>query len=166
MATGNIILPIHSAKIAGSYITAGAQIEGGAGPWKLLFDASTKESAIWQFRLPDNYASAPSLVLHFSMASATANKVVLDGEVYAITPGDSQDVDSASFDSSNQDGTGVTVPGTAGYVGTITFNLTNFDSGAAGDLILLRVNRLVADANDTATGDLELLAVTFKYTTT
>lgn len=166
MATGNIILPIQSAKIAGAYITAGAQIDGGSGAWKLLFDASTKESAIWQFRLPDNYASTPAIKLLFSMASATSNKVVLDAEIYAVTSGDSQDIDSASFDSSNQDGAGVTVPGTAGYVGVITFSLTNADSMAAGDLIILRVNRLVADGNDTATGDLELLAASVTYTTT
>jgi len=166
MATGTIILPVQCAKIGGAYITTGARIDGGSGPWKLLFDASTKQSAIWQFRLPANYVSTPVIKLLFSMASATSGKVVLDTEIYAVTSGDSQDIDSASFDSSNQDGTGVTVPGTAGYMGLITYSLTNFDSGAAEDLIILRINRLVADSNDTATGDLELLGISLEFTTT
>lgn len=166
MATGTVSLPIQGAKLSGSYITNAAALDGAQSPWKLLFDASTKESALWQFRVPADYASGPTMKLSFAMASATSNKVVLDTEVYAITPGDSQDVDSASFDSSNQDGAGVTVPGTAGFVGEITFSLTNADSMAAGDFIIIRVNRLVADGNDTATGDLELLAASLEYTTT
>lgn len=164
MATSSIILPVQAAKLFGSFITTPARIDGGSPAWKLLFDASTKQSAIFQFRLPANYVSSPIMKFMFSMASATTGKVVLDTEVYAITSGDSQDIDSASFDTSNQDGAGVTVPATAGHVGTISFNLTNFDSGAAGDLILLRINRLVSDSNDTATGDLELLTASLEYT--
>lgn len=100
------------------------------------------------------------------MASATSNKVVLDCEVMAVSDGDTQDIDSASFDASNQSGAGLTVPGTAGYIDEESISLTSNDSMAANDLVLLRVNRLVADGNDTATGDLELLAVSFEYTTT
>lgn len=166
MAVGSILLPIQGAKIGGSFITLGAQIDGGSGPWKLLFDASQTESALWQFRMPVNYASAPVAKLVYAMASATSNKVDLEVEVMAISDGDSADVDSASFDAVNEITGGTTVPGTAGYIDEISISLTNADSVAAGDLVLIRVNRDHDDTDDTATGDLELLAFSIEYTTT
>ncbi len=133
MATGNIILPVQAAKIGGSFITTGATISGGDGVWKLLFDASGTEYALWQLRLPDNYASSPTLAFQFSMASATGGTIDLECEIMAVTPADAADIDSASFDSINEISGGVTCPSTAGHMTGGTITLTNFDSGAAGD---------------------------------
>lgn len=164
MVTASLILPVQSAKIGGAYITAGAGIDGGSGAWKLLFDASTTESALWQFKMPDNYASAPVAVIQYSMASATADKVDWEVEVMAVADG--EDIDSASFDSVNEVGGGTTVPGTAGFVDTISIALANNDSVAADELVIIRVNRDHDDGDDTATGDAELLTLTIEYTTT
>lgn len=163
MATAAIILPVQSAKISGAFITAGAQIDGGDGAWKLLFDASSTESGLWMFRLPSNYASAPVAKIQYAMASATADKVDLEVEVMAVADG--EDIDTASFDSVNEVAGGTTVPGTAGFVDSISISLANADSMAAGELIVLRINRDHDDGDDTATGDLELLSVTLEYTT-
>lgn len=166
MATGTVILPVQSAKLTSTFIALPAGIDNSGGIWKLLFDASQTESALWQFRLPANYASSPVMKLIYSMASATSLKVDLEVEVMCVSDNDSQDIDSASFDSVNEIVGGTTVPGTAGYIDEISITLTNFDSGVANDLMIARVNRDHDDADDTATGDLELLAISLEYTTT
>jgi len=164
MAKATIILPVQAAKIGGAYITAGAQIDGGSGPWKLLFDASATESALWQFKMPDNYSSTPVLRLQYAMASATSDKVDWEAEVMAVADG--EDIDTASFDSVNEIPGGTTVPGTAGFLDTVSIPLANNDSMAADELILLRVNRDHDDGDDTATGDAELVSASLEYTTT
>lgn len=166
MATATVILPIQSAKIGGAFITAGAQIDGGSGLWKLLFDASQTESALWQFRMPQNYASSPVLKIQYAMASATADKIDMEADMMAVSDGDSQDIDSASFDAINEVSGGTTVPATAGHIDEISIPLTNNDSLAAGDLVALRLHRDHDDGDDTATGDAEILAVSLEYTTT
>ena len=164
MATGTIILPVQSAKIGGSFITAGARISGGDGAWKLLFATDSTESGLWQFRMPSNYASALVAKLVYSMTTATADKVDLEVEVMAVANG--EDIDTASFDSVNEVAGGTTVPGTAGFSDDISIALANADSVAAGELVLVRVNRDHDDADDTAAGDLELTGFSLEYTTT
>jgi hypothetical protein len=52
------------------------------------------------------------------------------------------------------------VPGTPGYLGQVSITLTNNDSLAAGDYFRLSLSRDADDGtNDTATGDLYVLAV-------
>lgn len=174
MATGSILLPIGAAILPdGAASNAAPAIQrskssaGAPTPYLLqaAFDAATVEILMWQFRMPQDYASAPVLKLQYKMASATTGGVAMSGYIEAVTPGDSQDVDADGFASVNT-GTDATVPGTAGYLDAISITMTNADSLAANDLVILRVNREVADAADTATGDLELVAATLEYTTT
>jgi len=165
MATGMIILPVQSAKLTGDFITNPAGINGGNNGWSLDFDASQTESAVWQFRMPANYASDLTAKLQYTMASATADKVDLEVEIMAVSDGDAADVDTASFDSVNEVAGGTTVPGTAGYLDEISITCSNDDSVAAGDLVIVRVNRDHDDGDDTATGDLELRAFSLEYTT-
>ena len=165
MATGTILLSVQSAKIAGTFITLPARIDGGKPSWALLFSATQTESALWQFRMPGNYASGLVAKLIYTMASAIANKVDMEVEVMALSDGDS-DPDVASFDTVNEMTGGTTVPGTAGITDEISITLTNDDSVAAGDLVIVRVNRDHDDADDTASGDLELRVFSLEYTTT
>jgi hypothetical protein len=131
----------------------------------LAFDAATDESVDFTFTLPQDYASGPSLVIYYRMASATTGAVRWQVQVEAITPGDAVDTDAtSSFDTANSNG--ATVPGTAGYVGSITVTLTNADSMAAGDRIRLRLNRDAdgTSGTDDAAGDAQLLNLDFLYT--
>ena len=105
----------------------------------------------------------PSVRVLYSMVSATAGGVSIDASVMAVTPGDSADINTDSYDTVNNCDD-ATVPGTAGYLDVITCTLTNNDSMAAGDLIKIDIQREVADAADTATGDLEIVGVVFEYT--
>ncbi len=131
---------------------------------QLLFDASSEEWCCWAFRMPGDYAGGPVAKLQFKMASATSGAVVWDVRISATTPGDSQDVDAQDFGSANTATT--PVPGTAGYLAETAITLTNADSLAAGDFVVIRVARAATDGSDTASGDAELLAVALSYTTT
>ena len=164
MATATLILPIQAAKVTGAYIPVSAALDGGSGVPKLLFDASTTETALWMFKMPANYSSALVAELQYAMASATSGKVDFEIDIMAVADG--EDIDSSSFDSVNEVVGGTTVPGTAGFVDTINITLSNNDSIAANEVCIIRVHRDHDDADDTATGDAELLALTLEYTTT
>jgi len=162
--TGFINLPIQSAKLTGGFITAGAGIDAGDGNWRLLFDASATESGLWQFRLPSTYSSALIAKLLFSMTSATSDTVDFEVDVMALTPGTTDDLDTAAFASTNEINGGTVVPAAAGRVGAISITLTNDDGAAAGDILFIRVNRDHDDASDAATGDAELVGLTIEWT--
>jgi hypothetical protein len=124
----------------------------------LGFDASTDETAYWTFVAPQGFTGAVTLVLYYAMASATSGNIYWQGQLEAITPGDSTDTDATtSFDTANS-GNGA-VPATAGYMQAISITMTNADSIAAGDLVRLSVNRDADNASDTAAGDAYLFAV-------
>lgn len=122
----------------------------------LAFDATTAESCYWTFRAPQGLTGTLTLVLDYSMASATTGGVAFDASIEAVTSGDATDLDAAeSLDSANT-GTDAAVPGTAGYMEQITITLTNADSIAAGDLVRLKLTRAVSNGTDTATGDCQV----------
>lgn len=170
---GTIVLTPGSAQLPdgttsnlapGLAVTKSSASAPGIYSLKALFDASSEEWLVWQFRMPDDYASTPIAKLQWLAASATSGAVVWDVRISATSPGDSQDVDAQDFASANTATT--TVPGTAGYLAETSITLTNADSLAAGDFVVVRVARTAADGSDTATGDAELLAVSISYTTT
>ena len=173
MPIGTIILTPGSATLPdgttgnlapGMSVTKSSATAPGVYTLKLLYDAASEEWALWQLRMPDDYASTPVAKLQWLAASATSGAVVWDVRISATTPADSTDVDAQDFASANTATTAV--PGTAGYLAETTVTLTNADSLAAGDFVVLRVARAATDGSDTAAGDVELLAVAISYTTT
>ncbi len=172
MAVGSVILTPGSATLPdGSASNAAPAMQRvkssatapGVYYLQLCFDASTEEWCCWQFRMPDDYASGLTAKVQYKMASATSGGVAWDIRVSATSDGDSVDVDAQDFASANV-GT-ATVPGTAGYLDEASVTLTNADSAAAGDFVVIRVARAVADAADTATGDAECVGLALSYTT-
>lgn len=123
----------------------------------LAFDASTNETCYWTFIIPQGWTGTVTAIISYIMASATSGDVDIDVAIESITDADAVDLDATtSFDSANStDNT--TVPGTAGYLDQISVTLTNQDSATAGDYVRISLTR---DAtNDTATGDMYILAV-------
>jgi len=160
MATGTILLPLP-----GNPDNSNPPgLEWFNSKIRLLFDDSTDEITHITFRMPENYASAPVLKAQYSMASATSGNVIIACQVMAVTDGDSAAVDTDSYDTVNTS-SATAVPGTAGYIDEISLTLTNADSLAAGDWIALKFSRDANNASDTATGDLELIALSLEYTT-
>jgi hypothetical protein len=129
------------------------------------FDATGEEWLTFQFRMPDDYASAPVAKIQWKAASATSGAVVWGVQLAAVTPGDAVIVTSAKAFATVNTAT-TTAPGTAGYVTETSIALSNADSVAAGDFVVMRVARVAADAGDTATGDADLVMTGLSYTTT
>ena len=138
----------------------GMRVEDGRVEW--LFDADADEKLNWTFRLPQDYASGGTAQIQFKMASAVADEVVWSGRVYAVTPGDAEDVDTAGFGAAVTDTE--TVPGTAGHLDEASIAL-NMDGAAAGDLVQLELMRDADNGADNAVGDAELVNLSLEYTT-
>jgi hypothetical protein len=172
MGTANLILPLAGAcPPDGSASNAAAAIvrkqSSGSNPkphWlEALFDATTEEHLSWSFVMPANYSSGLKVKVPYKMASATSGTFGINVRVAAVSDGDSTDVDAKSHGTVNTV-TAVTVPGTAGYIDVIDSGvLSNLDSLAAGDRVTITISRDVA--NDTATGDAEVLDPILEYTT-
>ncbi len=158
MATGTVMFDVGSPSLMTTQIDLSKDL-------RLLFDANTAEYAIWQFRMPVNYASGLVAKLQYAMASATSGTVDFEVSLMALSDGDSADLDTDSFDTANSGS--ATVPGTAGYPDELSIAMANADSVAAGDYCRLKVQRDATDGtNDTATGDVEMRNVVLEYTTT
>jgi hypothetical protein len=151
---------VQSAKLP---TTNAARIDAGENNWRLLFDPTTSQSALWQMVLPQDYAStsSPQLRVLYTMNSATAGNVIFRASVMAVTAGDAADINTDSYDTTNTSAT-TTVPGTAGFLDSIVISLSNMDSAAAGDLLKIKLDRDAA--TDTAAGDAEVVGVVLEYT--
>lgn len=139
-----------------------ARIDGGQNKFYALFDDTTSESGRKTFRLPDNYVGTPELILQFAMADTqTGTLTVKYGiSVMAVTPDDAVDIETDSFDTVNTGTKTLANNENDGVLKELSISLTNFDGGVAGDLIDLDI---ALDVSGTATGDVELVSITFKY---
>lgn len=156
MATRALFLPEAANFPASNFPAPG--VDGQLRPF-LAFDAVTDESCDWTFIAPQGLTGTITVVVTYRMASATSGNVILQAALEAISDGDAVDTDSASsFDTANASAT-TAVPATAGHIDQVSITMTNADSMAAGDLCRLRLNRDADNGSDTATGDLQVLAV-------
>lgn len=162
---GGAMLPDGSASNAAPAIQRVKSSASAPSPHflQLAFDASTDEMCYWSFRMPADYASGPVLKVQYKMASATSGNVIISGRLAAVSDGDSTDVDAKALGTDNTS-SATAVPGTAGYLDEISLTLTNADSVAAGDYVIVRLARDADNASDTATGDMEVVAVSLEYT--
>lgn len=130
----------------------------------LDFDTTTAEAAIFTGVLPRNYAGGGITVyIHATLTSATSGTLGWQVAFERISDA-TTDIDSESF-AADQTVTAATVPGTSGVVLVLNVaisNGANMDSIAVGEAFRVRIKRDVA--NDTASGDAELLAVELKET--
>lgn len=160
MATGTIILPVNSPAPG---FTCGH--DGN----KLLFDADADEYAVFEnIRVPANFASALVLKFLYSMASNQSGTLKTDWEIYvmAVSDGDAEDYDASGYDSANGVIDTMAENESAGHPNSVSVALSNADSMAVGDFLRIKILRDADDgANDTATTDAELRAVSLEYTT-
>lgn len=142
-----------------------ATVNARNGHLVLEFDTTTQETAIFAGVLPRNYAGGGITVyVHWMAATATTGTGGWD-VTFERDASAGDDMDSDGF-ATAQTITAATVNGTSGKISVtnvaITAGAAGTDSIAAGDAFRLRVRRDVA--NDTAAGDLQLLAVEMKET--
>ena len=165
MATGTVLLPLLAALGDPTNPPALAFQSGSNRPY-LDFDATTDELIVWSFRLPENYASAAALKIQWGgVASSTVTHTVRWAvEVMALTADTDGDPDTDSYDTSNEADDDI-LGTTAGRIQELSITLTNFDSGAAGDYVAIRLSRNANHANDDLAEDARLWAVSLEYTT-
>jgi hypothetical protein len=161
--TGVQELFVQSAKLTGTFITAGAGIDAGDPEWRGLFDDSATETMLWHFRMPTGYSSGLTAKIAYSMAGANTTKKV-DWEIDVMAVADGENITTASFDTTNEVTGGTTVPATADLLDTISITLTNADSVAVGEQVFIRINRDHDDADDDAVGDAQLHSLTIEWT--
>lgn len=121
----------------------------------LDFDDASTESAVFVGVIPEGASLGSGLIvnLDFMATTATSGNVRWSVAFERCTT----DLDSDSFDTATA--STVAVASTSGIVAVGSITCTAIDSITAGDLFRLRVQRLGADAADTASGDIELVAV-------
>lgn len=163
MASGNtlcVFLPADNIPPTSNYAT----IDTRNGHPVLDFDTTTQEAAIFTGVMPRHYASGGVTVyVHAMLSSATTGTLGWDVSFERMSDA-TTDLDADSF-ATAQTITAATVPGTSGVVLVLNVAITdgaNMDSVEAGEAFRLRIRRDVA--NDTASGDAELLAVEVKET--
>ncbi len=115
----------------------------GTGVWD--FSQSGSDELRGQFLWP---GGTPTLSLLYT-SSVNSGNVSFNLYLMAVTAGDAQAVSSDSFDTVNVS-TGAAVPGTAGYLGSISLSLTHADSAAAGDYIRWKLTRNTGVASNAA----------------
>ena len=165
MASGNTLccfFPADNEPPSSNYAT----LDTRNGHPVLDFDSTTEETAIFTGILPRHYGGGGITVYyHYSMTSAVADAIVLQGAFERIGDGQ-QDIDSDGF-ATGLNTASTTVPGTSGHVDIVSkahSDGAEIDSIAVGEAFRLRVTREVGDVGDTASGDLELVAVELKET--
>lgn len=133
----------------------------------LDFDAGADEAAIFSGVMPRNYAGGGiTIYIHYLATSATSGNAIWQTELERNhEAGD--DLDSDSFATGNKCSADA-VDGTSGKVCVVSIAHTSgaqMDSLAAGEAFRLRLKRLgSSDANDTVSGDLELMKIEIKET--
>jgi hypothetical protein len=158
------LFPASAGLTATSGLTApaSAQVQSsGAGTYKpeftkLSFDAAAIEGKIWTGRVPRGYGSTLTVNGVFYMASATSGNVVLAAQIACVSDADAS-VDAKAFATANS--ATVAVPGAAKTAKAFSITMTNADSIAAGDFFSLVFYRDATNGSDTATGDMELIAL-------
>ena len=121
-------------------------IDAGNLQWRGLFDDTTDECARWQSILTPYGAGALDIDIVYSLETAsTADTVTMD--VYVMCGKNNADMDTDSFDTANSVTSG-SVSTTAGYQAKLTGTLTNDDSCAEDDLIIIKICRDASASED------------------
>lgn len=158
MASGNTLLglfPLDADTISTNYATLDYR---NLHP-VLDFDATTDEHAVFTAVMPRHYGGGGLTVyLHIAFTSAVSGVARFDISFERI--GAVQDIDSDGFAAIKS--VEVAANATSGVlvIGSLAFtDGAEIDSIAAGEVFRIKITRDANHANDTATGDAELVAV-------
>jgi len=167
MATIKQFLAIEEAQFLASTFPAYVKNNGTNFPVAgLAFDAATEEKAYFKLRA-HNYGSG-NLTLELEWyADTTSSGVVRWGaRIAAITPDtDSQDIETDALATQQTvDDTHLGPTGQRLHRASIT--ISNLDSLAADDFIMLEISRVGANAADTMAGDAILVSAQLSYSDT
>jgi hypothetical protein len=132
----------------------------------LFFDAAAVESAYWLFRAVSYGSGNLTVGIDWYADTATSGDVIWGCQIGAITPdADTQDVETKTLATANT--VTDTHLGTTGQrLHRAVVTVSNLDSLAANDDVMLRLYRDAAAGGDTMTGDAAVIGVTVSYSDT
>ena len=140
-----------------------AQIDGTNVSYKVLdFADAATQTAFWLFAIPPGWVERDVVFkIRWRPTSAITGNVVWDVAVLGRVEGEAIDTAPTAFGNT----TGDAAPGTLGQLAefAITFAAASFDL-VAYDLLVVRIQRLGAHANDTMTDTARLVEVTLELT--
>jgi hypothetical protein len=132
----------------------------------LAFDASTDEVAWFRFRAVRYGSGNLTLDLDWYADTASTNSVVWGAAIAAITPdSDSQDIETDSL-ATAQTVTDAHLGTTGQRLHRAVLTISNLDSIAADDYVVLQVYRDADNGSDNMTGDAILVWATLSYSDT
>lgn len=159
------LLPTDSELPAANF-PAKTVINGTTSYKVLQFDDTTDETCYWLFQLQNYLSGLLTVTIYWYAASSSSGSVVWEASIAAITPNmDSQNTETKDVAASDYVQT--THPGTTvKRMLSSVITITNLNSLANGDILILKLNR---DANgtratDDLTGDANVAFVTVTYT--
>lgn len=126
--------------------------------YKLLFDPTTDEHWLFQFKMPGDYASGGTLRGQIGVAAVSPGNVIMKGGISESSGNRTDDVFLAGDVSA-----AVTMPGTAnqGTEFTLALTMTNI---VANDEVVVFLGRDADNASDTVNAnDVELTSLNFEY---
>jgi hypothetical protein len=164
MASGQAVVQIIDVSIPAANGAALTVRAGASTPAERFFcyafDAATIEYVDFKCRLLPNYGGGGLTVSLPWMAATATSAVTRWGVAFRRLADDTVDVDvSHTYDYNDGDDTAASASGELSYP-TITFTPgADMDSWAVGEVAIMRVRRNASHANDTMTGDAQLVAV-------
>lgn len=167
MATVTLELDPAAAHFQTSAFPAFVKIAGTNHPVpSLAFDAASDEAAFWSF-IATSYGSGNLTVRVFWYAdTASSGDVVFEAQIAAITANtDSQDIETDGLATANS-ATDTHLGTTGQRLHSVDITVSNLDSIAAGDHVVLRLARDANNGSDTMTGDALVVKVVVTYSDT
>jgi hypothetical protein len=167
MATVKIALHPRAAIPASSNGAQHKIVDGTNFPVpSLAFDASTEESVFFTFRAASYGSGNLTLTLNWYADTASSGDVVFGAAIAAITPNtDTQDVETKAF-ATAQTVTDSHIETTGQRLHECAITISNIDSIAANDWVVLKLYRVAADEGDTMTGDALVAMAELSYSDT
>lgn len=132
----------------------------------LGFDATTSEMCYWRFIAASYGSGNLTATVYWYADTASSGAVVWECAIGAVTANtDTQDIETKALaTATNAADTHLGTTGQRLHSQTVT--ISNLDSVAADDHVVLRLARLPADAGDTMTGDGIVTNVLLTYSDT
>jgi hypothetical protein len=132
----------------------------------LAFDASTEESVYFQFRAASYGSGNLTLKIFWYADTASSGDVIFGAQIAAITPNtDTQDIETDAL-ATAQTVTDTHLGTTGQRLHECSITISNLDSLAADDFVVLKLYRDADAAGDTMTGDALVVDLELSYSDT
>lgn len=143
---------------------APTQVQGTNFPVPgLAFDTTTQETVFFTFPAINYGSGNITVTLYWYADTASSGTLTMGASLACITPNtDTQDIETKAFATENQ-ATDTHLGTTGQRLHSFDTTVSNLDSIAAGDYVMLRIRR---DTADTLAGDAVLVKVVVSYSDT